>query len=230
MAKTSTQSQKQLPKTKQKTGGSQKFIRNAGLIGVLGLILLVFVFYPKQDAPEVAPARLSDNPTKGTEDAPVVLTEFGDFTCSTCRSWHQAGVVDQILNQYEGLVRVEWRDFPIITADSPKAAEAGQCAYDQGLFWEYLDRVYNEPGSSFTNGEIADLRRYAAEVGLNMELFNNCLDDNQHKATVEYDFAEARRLNLPGTPSFLVNGKPIIGANPQLVIQAIEDALAANSD
>ena len=121
---------------------------------------------------------------------------------------------------------MEWRDFPVITADSPKAAQAGQCAHDQGLFWEYLDRVYNEPGSSYTNAGEDNLRRFAAEVGLDINAFNTCMDNNQH--TVDYDLNAARDLRLPGTPAFLVNGKLVIGANPELIAQAIDEALAAS--
>ncbi|MBC8503603.1 MAG: thioredoxin domain-containing protein [Anaerolineales bacterium] len=157
-----------------------------------------------------------------------MLTEFGDFTCSACRAWHQTGIVGQLLDYYGDDLRVEWRDFPIITADSPKAAQAGQCARDQGLFWEYLDRVYSQRGSSYTNAGVEKLRIYAKDVGLDVETFNACLDSNQHQRTVEYDLDFARDLKLPGTPSFLVNGQPVIGANPQLLAQAIEAALAVS--
>jgi len=195
--------------------------------GLLAVIALAYVFYPRADTPEVSAARLEDNPSLGADDAPVTLIEYGDFTCSACRSWHQAGVIDELMANYGDDLRVEWRDFPIITADSPKAAQAGQCAYDQDLFWEYLDRVYNQPGSSYTNAGVADLRTYAADIGLDMDAFNACLDNNQHKSTVDYDLDAAKTLRLPGTPSFLVNGKPVIGANPQLLTQAIDASLAA---
>jgi protein-disulfide isomerase len=201
--------------------------RTMVVLGILSMIIAAFVFYPKPQAPEVSLTRVEDNPSLGVGEAQVVLTEFGDFTCSACRSWHQAGVVEEILAQYEGLVRVEWRDFPVITADSPKAAQAGQCAYDQGFFWEYLDRVYSEPGSSYTNAGLDNLRRYAADIGLDVEAFNTCLDENQHQETVNFDLEAARDLRLPGTPAFVVNGKPIIGANPQILINAIDEALAA---
>jgi len=196
-------------------------------IGLLALLVVAYVFYPKALAPEVSVSRLEDNPSLGTHDAAVTLIEYGDFTCSACRSWHQAGVIDELLENYGDDLRVVWRDFPIITADSPKAAQAGQCAYDQGLFWEYLDRVYSQPGSSYTNAGVGDLRAYAADVGLDVEAFNACLDSNQHQKTVEYDLEIARKIRLPGTPSFLVNGKPVIGANLQLLTQAIDAALAS---
>lgn len=198
------------------------------ILGALGLVALIYVLLPDASAPEVEAARLEDQPSLGAEDASVILVEFGDFTCSACRSWHQAGIVEDLLEMYADDLRVEWRDLPIITSDSPKAAQAGQCAHDQGFFWEYLDRVYSEPGSSYTNARVDDLRRYAAEVNLDMEAFNTCLDSNQHQRTVGYDLDAAYSLGLRGTPSFVVNGTPIIGANPDLLIEAIESALAGN--
>lgn len=224
-----SKSRKKLSARRKKEQQKQR-TRTWGVLGVLAIFVVAFIVYPRPQAPEVDLARLDDNPSLGSDQAEVVLTEFGDFTCSACRSWHQAGIVEQKLQQYEGLVRVEWRDFPVITADSPKAAQAGQCAYDQGLFWEYLDRVYSEPGSSYTNAGVADLRRYATDVHLDVDSFNICLDENQHHETVNFDLEAARDLRLPGTPAFLVNGKAIIGANPQLLVQSIDEALAANGN
>lgn len=196
------------------------------IIGLLALAALGYAFFPRSSAPEVPLARLEDQPSLGSADAKVILIEYGDFTCSACRSWHQAGVIDQLLAAYGDVLRVEWRDFPIITADSPKAAQAGQCAHDQGLFWEFLDRVYSEPGSSYTNAGLNDLRRYAADVNLDLDAFNACLDGDQHHYTVAFDMDAARSLGLRGTPSFTVNGQPVIGANPQLLVQAIVAALS----
>ena len=226
MSNATKKSTKQMRAKRKKTQQDKNRNRTIIVLALLALAVLAFEFYPRAEAPEVVESRLEDNPSLGPDDAVVVLTEFGDFTCSACKSWHEAGIVEQLLAYYGDALRVEWRDFPIITADSPKAAQAGQCAHDQGLFWEYLDRVYTEPGSSYTNAGLDKLRVYAADVGLDVDAFNACLDNNQHQRTVEFDLEAARDLRLPGTPSFLVNGEPVIGANPQLLAQAIEAALA----
>lgn len=198
-------------------------------VGFLLLAAAVLILWSDQEAPEVSAERLSNNPTLGAADAPVTLTEFGDFTCSACRSWHLAGIVNQLLVQYDGELKVEWRDFPIITANSPKAAEAGQCAYDQGRFWDFLDRVYSEPGSAYTNARVTDLRRYADDIGLDTGRFNECLDNKDHQATVQFDLDFSKNLGLRGTPSFSVNGTPVIGGNPELIIQAINSELSRNN-
>jgi protein-disulfide isomerase len=226
MASSHKKSKKKIRADRKKDQRRKQQIRTIMILGLLVLVGLGYTFYPRQEAPGVTTTRLEDQPSLGSADAKVVLTEFGDFTCSACKSWHQAGIVNELLAYYGNDLRVEWRDFPVITADSPKAAQAGQCAHDQGLFWEYLDRVYSEPGSSYTNAGEDNLGRYAADVNLDMETFNNCLNSDQHQNTVSYDLEAGRDLRLPGTPAFLVNGQPIIGANPQLLAQAIDEALA----
>ena len=85
--------------------------------------------------------------------------------------------------------------------------------------------MYNEPGSSYTNADSSDLVRYAGEIGLDMQAFNACLDSGAHRATVSLDREAALGLGLRGTPSFLVNDTPVVGANPELLIRAIEAEL-----
>ena len=85
----------------------------------------------------------------------MTIIEYGDFGCPTCRGWEQAGVLKQIVATYGDQVHFVWRDYPIITAQSPQAAEAGQCAFDQGKFWQYHDLLYaKQPALS-----ISDLNR-----------------------------------------------------------------------
>ena len=110
---------------------------------------------------------------------PVTITEFADSGCITCKAWYQFGIKEQVREKYGDQVRFVWRDFPVITADSPMAAEAGFCAHDQGRFWEYHDLLYhNSPALKANN-----LKQYAAELGLDTQIFNQCLDSGQHTAT-----------------------------------------------
>ena len=132
--------------------------------------------------------------------------------------------MDALLDRYEGLIRVEWRDFPVITSRSPKAAQAGQCAFDQNSFWEFHDALFNQPNQAVDLSE-NQLKSTAENLGLDMDAFNLCLDSNQHQATVDFDLKEANSMGLPGTPAFLVNGKVIVGANPDLLVEAIDLAL-----
>lgn len=178
-------------------------------IGALALIVAAaFLFLSTR--PKALPldaTRLASNPTLGSASAKVVITEYGDFGCTSCRAWHNAGILQQIIAAYGAQVQFVWKDFPVITAQSPKAAEAGQCAFDQGKFWEYHDYLYENARSLGVN----DLKSYAAQLGLDTEKFNACLDSGQNRAKVEQNLNEARTFGFPGTPSFLVNGQKLVG-------------------
>ncbi|MCI0555021.1 MAG: DsbA family protein, partial [Anaerolineae bacterium] len=152
-------------------------------IGALVLILFaaVFVVSSRPEAQPLNETRLASNPGLGPYSAKVVITEYGDFGCSSCRGWHNAGIMEQVRATYGDQVQFVWKDFPVITAQSPKAAEAGQCAFDQGKFWEFHDYIYE---NTYALGE-DDLKSYASQLGLDTEKFNQCLDSGQNRAKVE---------------------------------------------
>jgi len=193
--------------------------------GVLVLILFAAVFFisSRPKAQPLNETRLASNPILGSGSAKVVITEYGDFGCTSCRAWHNAGILKQVRKAYGDDVQFVWKDFPVITAQSPKAAEAGQCAFDQGKFWEYHDLLYEQaPALS-----VSQLKEYAAQVGLDSATFNQCLDSGQNRAKVQQNLDEARSLGLPGTPSFLVNGKKLIGPPSFEVLKSTIDAILA---
>lgn len=223
MAKENRKSQKQLRQEKIR---AQKMWRQWIGIGALALILIGAVFW-NASRPKAQPldeTRLASNPTLGPDTAKAVITEYGDFGCSSCRAWHNAGIMEQVIAAYGDQVRFVWKDFPVITAQSPKAAEAGQCAFDQGRFWEFHDYVYEE---GYLLGE-DDLKNYAARLGLDTEKFNQCLDSGQNRAKVEQSLNEAlREYAFPGTPLFLVNGRKLIGPPTFEVLKSTIDEILA---
>ena len=79
-------------------------------------------------------------PALGPATAPVTIVEYADFGCPACWEWYKLGILNQLRAKYGDQIRFVWRDFPVITLLSPKAAEAGQCAHEQGKFWEFHDR------------------------------------------------------------------------------------------
>lgn len=179
-------------------------------VGVLAVIIAVAAFIlwiQSAHTPPLSAARLASDPSLGFPSAKVTIIEYGDFGCTTCRGWEQAGVLKEMVAVYGDQVHFVWRDYPVITAQSPKAAEAGQCAFDQGKFWEYHDLLYAKaPALS-----IGDLKSYAAQLGLNTTQFDQCLDAGQDKAKVDQSMVEARNYGFIGTPSFIVNGRKVIG-------------------
>jgi protein-disulfide isomerase len=102
------------------------------------------------------------------------------------------------------------------------AHEAARCAGAQGRYWAYHDVLYAKQ----PDFERDQLINYAIDLNLDRERFTRCLDDHQFRAAVEADFAEGRELGVRSTPTFLVNGKPLVGAHPvEAFRSAIDDAL-----
>ncbi len=213
--KSSSKNTKQIHRQKhQEKRKRQKYLR-IGVI-VVGLALLAGYFlWPRPQAQAVSQDRLDDDPYIGSINAPVTIVEYGDFGCPACRGWHNAGILERVQATYGDQVRFVWRDFPVITAQSPKAAEAAQCAYDQGYFWEYHDLLFERASSL----RAEDLKSYALELGLDTTTFNLCLDSGQHRATVDKDLQDAYQRRFRGTPSFLVNDQPLVGPPSFQVLQ-----------
>ena len=137
---------------------SKSFLTVAYRIALL--LLIVLALRPPQLY--IATAMIDrPNPQIGPKSAPITIVEFGDYGCSSCLIWAAAGMRQQLLDKYGDKVRFVWADFPVVTLDSPKAAEAGRCAYDQGKFWEYQDYLYN----NYQGLQIFDLRFYAYSIG-----------------------------------------------------------------
>lgn len=179
-------------------------VLGALVLPVAGILVLTAA---DSSSAEVDDARLLLDPTIGPEDAPVTIVEYGDLGCPSCRAFHNAGIRARLIDTYGDQIRFVFKDFPVITPQSPQAAEAGQCALDQGLFWEYHDVVYEE----FQGLSKPDLLAYAARSGQDVDAFEACLDSGRHAATVRGDWREGEQLGLRGTPSFFVNGEPLIG-------------------
>jgi Protein-disulfide isomerase len=184
------------------------------LIGALLLISLVLVILggaiianlnaqaqPKQ-------ALTSDNSRAlGPVNAAVIIVEYGDFGCTTCKAWEEQAVIPKIQAKYGDKIRFVWRDLPIITPESPKAAEAAYCALDQGKFWQYHDLLYLKAPALNIN----DLKTYAAQLGLDTAKFNTCLDTGQHANDVQADLKDGLSRGFRATPAFLVNDQPYAG-------------------
>ena len=195
-----------------------------GMAAAAAVVVFVAVtLWSQSRVPPLSAARLASDPSLGPPSARVTIVEYGDFGCPTCRGWERAGVLKQIEAAYGDQVRFVWRDDPIITAQSPQAALAGQCAFDQGRFWEYHDLLYvKAPALS-----LSDLRSYAAQLGLNGAQFDRCLEDGQDKAKVNQSAAEARGYGFFGTPAFLINGRKVIGPAPFSEFKAVIDPILA---
>lgn len=180
-----------------------------GAAAIAALTLGVFAFLPRPQVAAVDAARVSGDPALGPQSASVTIVEYGDFGCPACKAWHGAGVLNELRARYGDRIRFVWRDFPVITPQSPKAAEAAQCAYDQGKFWEYHDLLLGARDIG-----VGQLKTYASEIGLDVAVFNECLDSGRHGLTVDRDLQDAIEGGFRGTPAFLVNDQPLTLGGP----------------
>jgi protein-disulfide isomerase len=130
------------------------------------------------------------------------------------------------MKEYDGRVRLVFKDLPLPFHDLARPAhEAARCAAEAGKFWAYHDRLFQEQPAF----ERDDLVRYALDLGLDRAAFVRCLDDRRFAAAVEADVAQARALSVNGTPTFLINGRPLVGAHPiETFRSVIDDALGAH--
>ncbi len=183
---------------------------------------------PEQQAPQepIDMAKLvDDDPVEGSADAPVTIVEFSDFQCPFCEKFY-SDTLGQVRKDYidTGKVKLVYRDFPLsFHPEAEKAAEAAECADDQGKFWEMHDKIFE---NQETMG-VASYKQWAPTLGLNSATFNKCLDSGEKAAEVQADFSAGQSAGVSGTPTFFINGTAVVGAQPYSVFkQAIDAALA----
>ncbi len=161
--------------------------------------------------------------TMGSEDAPVVIVEWSDFQCPFC-SRFALETAPSIKQNYvdTGKVLFVYKHFPLdsIHPMATPAALASECAAEQGKFWEYHDKVFENMASLST----ANLKKWAGDLGLNTATFNSCLDSQKYADKVKADLQEGLAAGIRGTPGFLVNGELVSGAQPYSVFQQIIEA------
>lgn len=180
------------------------------------------------EAPTVE-VSVDDDPMKGNKDAAVTIIEFTDYQCPFCG--RARPTVKQLVSEYGDKIHYVLRDYPLdFHPYAKKAAEAAQCAGDQGKYWEYSDELWNNQGAL----EIVDLKKYAATIKLDQKKFDECLDQGKFSAEVDKDQADGAKAGVSGTPSFFINGQMITGAQPaekfkEMIDQALKKASGKSS-
>lgn len=164
----------------------------------------------------------------GDEGASVVMVEFTDFQCPFCAR-HYEQTESQIREKYIDTGKLRWvlRDLPLaFHASANDAAQAARCAGDQGKYWEMHDKLF-EMQDDWSNGDPKDkFVSYAEELGLDSGRVESCLTSEKYKQAVADDLALAQKAGASGTPTFFINGKILVGAQPFSAFEAvIEEAL-----
>ncbi|MDO9443700.1 MAG: thioredoxin domain-containing protein [Dehalococcoidia bacterium] len=209
----------------------------AGALGlvVVALAVLIWANRPGGTAggdPYVPQERVQVNGrVEGDPNAPVKIIEYADFQCPFCKRFADDTSRQLVAEFVEtGIASVEFRHFAFLGPDSVRAAEASECAADQNLFWAYHDVLFLRQGAENSGVySAANLKSYAREVadehdGFDLDAFALCLDSGAKRAVVEEMTRQADALGIQSTPSFLVNGVALAGAQP---IENFRAAIAA---
>lgn len=166
-----------------------------------------------------------DDPYHGPQNAPVTIIEFSDFECPYCAHFYRDTLVP-LLETFPEQVRFVYRDFPLVNIhpNARPAAEAAQCAFAQGKFWEFHHGIFQNQ-SRLGNVLYLEL---AAELGMDQAAFEQCITSGQFVDEVTGDFDAARKLGVTGTPTFFINGRPMVGAQPlEVFVAIVEEELGA---
>ena len=149
------------------------------------------------------------SPILGDPFAPITIVEFGDFQCHACYNWFH-NEKPEIYENYiaTGKANLVFVDLAFLGRDSPTAAQASYCAEDQGMYWEYHDLLYNSQESRIDNGWASSerLKAFAFSLGLDMTLFESCLDSGKYSKRVQYNVSEAKKQGARATPTFIIVG------------------------
>ncbi len=159
-----------------------------------------------------------DDPALGPTDAQVTIIEFSDYQCPFCKRYVDE-TLPLILDTYGDRIRYVFRDFPIeqLHPQAMLAAQAAQCAFEQGKFWEYHDMLFQNQGALDTK----NLKEYAVKLGLDQATFDGCLDSGEYFQEVQEDFDDALTHGVTGTPTFFINGHKFVGTQSFATLQII---------
>jgi len=171
------------------------------------------------------------SPILGNPSAPITIVEFGDYQCEKCYEWfHQTKPT--IVKEYieTGKANLVFVDLAFLGRDSPTSAQASYCAEDQEMYWKYHDLLYTSQehiDNGWANSE--RLKAFAFSLGLDMELFESCLDSGKYSKRVQFNIQQAREHGVRGTPGFFIVGpdgqQQLSGAQPFSVFKQVMDSM-----
>lgn len=162
-----------------------------------------------------------DDPALGPANAPITIIEFSDYNCPYCRAWQQQ-VMGPLLEAYPDQIRFVYRDFPIVGGGAAglAAAQAANCAGEQQAYWDYHAALFSGSFPLDSSG----FRAAAESLGLDAAALVDCVESGRHAEEVNQDLRYAAGLGIRGTPTFFINGIPLVGAQPLERFSEIIDA------
>ncbi len=212
---------------KKKSGGLSAIPATYWLIGIVAvmvaLALIVLVGLP---AAATERAKATGN-TLGDASAPVTLEVYADLQCPACRQF-DLGTLREIEDKYvkTGKVKIVFNHYAFIGDESVRAAEATECANDQGKFWEMVDILYNNQGGENVGAfSDAKLEGFAQQVGLNMDQYKQCMTDRPHLNKIQTSTQNGTSRGVNSTPTLFINGQMVRGAIALAKFESVAGAL-----
>jgi protein-disulfide isomerase len=186
---------------------------NASLAEAVGAAQVAQAQQPQAAPATPLPAQLDnvsvdDDPALGPANAPVVIVEFSDYHCPYCQRF-ESETLPQIMDTYGDEVRFVYRDFPVVGGEVH--AVAAECADEQDNFWPYHDALFDQPDRFSSMDDFVTL---AGELGLDTDAFSQCMESEDIQAEIVKDYQDGRSYGVTGTPTFFINGRRLIGAQP----------------
>lgn len=170
---------------------------------------------------------LQDAPMKGNKDAKVTIVEYSDFQCPFCSRANP--ILDQLMKDYKDKINLVYKQYPLPMHNWAKPASvASICTYKLGgdeKFWNFHDKVFSNQGQINLSNSTEKFKEYAMEFGLDAKKFEECMADQTVAAKVDQDMAEGSSIGVNSTPTFVVNGIVVRGANPDGLKSAVEKSL-----
>ena len=236
----SRQTAKERRRRQKGPGGPSRTLIIVGIVGLalafVGVLIISSPSNPFAPAATVVaitpfPRPAANQNAMGDPNAPVKIEEYSDFQCPACLSFSE-GTERSIVEQYVATNKVYFVYHSMgawIGPESAAAAEAAYCAGDQGKFWDYHDILFdNWTGENVGAFSTQRLQAFGEALGLKMDEFRPCLDTHKYANQVAQDRAGGDKLGVKATPTFFINGKPVLGAQSFAAFQTeIEAALAA---
>jgi protein-disulfide isomerase len=205
----------------------------AAVVAAIVLIGVANLFSGDDNTDNITPVDIPDPiaVTRGMElgeaGAPVIIYEYSDFQCPFCAR-AAAEIVPPLDETYltTGKAKLVYKNLAFLGDESRWAAQAAACASEQGKFWQYHNKLFeNQKGENKGAFKVENLKRFAAEIGLNQGDFNTCFDEERYASKIADDVAEAERRDIKSTPTFFVGQTPV-ESDYDSISAAIEEALA----
>lgn len=211
-----------------KKSGLFKIILPIGMVVVLVALIILTNDSPEDEALK-GQANSSVEAEFVKEEGKVVIEEYSDFQCPACAN--AAAIVSGLKKKHGESLEVIFNDYPLsYHKQAPKASEAAACARDQGEFWEYHDMLFaNQAEWSGSSDAVTVFKEYAVDLGLDSEVFNQCLDSGEKESYVQEKVKKGNEEKISATPTLYMNGEKLTDYKTwNELIEKIENEINSN--